>query len=97
MFTSAILKSASLLHNIQDIYVECICRRHRRSKQDIASAWLTLSQKNFDTNIEFTVGEEDGLYHNITLRKEVQVLKVHHTFTNKGICFPAAKLNTGNT
>ena len=61
----------------------------------IPSAWLKLFQKNFNTNNGFTAGEEDALYHNTTLRKKV--LKVHHTFWNKGICFPAAKWNTGNT
>ena len=30
----------------------------------IASAWLKLFQKNFNTNNGFTVGEEDALYHN---------------------------------
>lgn len=35
----------------------------------IASAWLKLFQKNFNTNNGFTVGEEDALYHNTTLVK----------------------------
>ena len=29
----------------------------------IASAWLKLFQKNFNTNNGFTAGEEDALYH----------------------------------